>query len=455
MKPAQWMAVLLLALMVGGITFVMVYLGSTHGPVAATPMPKSASLSFGQKKYPGEGDKGLITEVNQTGHQDFWFVNDSGEEVPVGLNSKSCTCTQVELSIAPESWKSRLPEEAAGRVLQRASLLLPSGELDGLQTLASYAPELSESEVKTTQLTRGNSVTVPKDAMGWVRLNWQKPDPRTLNTSADLWMSQQNGTATARLEASVLIVRPMVLNTDVSAGSFDLRDLEKGRKTWIVCWSMTRPSFAIKVQRDPERKAESDPVEVGQPIPLTAEDLRHFETSEKTPLQMLSGYRIPVTVHAKAKDGTPIEWGHFRRYVSLTSEDGIEPVQVKVTGDMHGEVTIGNNHEGKAINLGPFARSRGARGEIILQTDVRGLELKLDAARVPEYLKVRFPEQPEVTPNGHRMWVLEVEVPPNAAIGEFPRPDDPVYRDSAIYVTTNENPPRSIRVPVAGAANVN
>ncbi|HEY7428431.1 MAG TPA: hypothetical protein VH682_29635 [Gemmataceae bacterium] len=457
MKPAQWMAVLLLALMVGGITFVMVYLGSSGAHVAVTPTPKTtAGLTFGQKKYPGEGDKAMTTEVNKTGHQDFWFVNDSGQDVPVGMNSKSCTCTQVELAIAPESWKSRWLEEAAGRVLQQASLLLPSQELNGLQTLASYAPKLSESEVNTTLLTRDNSFTVPAGAFGWVRLTWQKPEARALNTSAELWMGHRDSTTSARLEASVLIARPMEVNPEVSAGSFSLRDLEKGKQMWIVCWSMTRPSFTVKVQQDREHKAESDAVEVGQPIPLSAEDLRHLEQSERVPLQILSAYRIPVTLHAKAKDGTPIEWGHLRRYVSLTSDDpGIEPVQVKVTGDMHGAVAIGNGNEGKTINLGPFARSRGARGDIVLQTDVKGLDLKLDRARVPEYLKVRFPQKPEVSPSGHREWLLEVEVPRNAASGEFPRSDNPVYRDSAIYVTTNENPPRSIRVPVAGAANAN
>src|SRR5262249_37924816 len=121
MKPAQWMAVLLLALMVGGITFVMVYLGSSSGPAANTPSPKlGASLTFVQKKYPGEGDKPMTTEVNKTGHQDFWFVNDSGQDVPVGMISKSCTCTQVEVSIAPEGWKSDWAEASAGQVLRQA-----------------------------------------------------------------------------------------------------------------------------------------------------------------------------------------------------------------------------------------------------------------------------------------------------------------------------------------------
>jgi hypothetical protein len=49
--------------------------------------------------------------------------------------------------------------------------------------------------------------------------------------------------------------------------------------------------------------------------------------------------------------------------------------------------------------------------------------------------------------------VLEVRIPRDKARGEFPRLDDPVYHDSAIYVKTKEKPPRTIRIPVTGTAN--
>jgi hypothetical protein len=275
-----------------------------------------------------------------------------------------------------------------------------------------------------------------------------------LHTDADLWLSQKDGVAGVHLEVGVRIARPIEVKEEVSVGSFNIRDLETERKTWVFCWSATRPSYTVKM--DPihgQRAAESDPVEVGQPIPLSAAELRDLEQSEKTPERILSGYRIPVTLRAKAKDDTPIEWGQFHRYINLSSDDeGIEPVQVKVTGVVHGDVMVGGDKDSGVINLGPFSRSRGAHGEIVLQTDVQGLELKLDLSRVPEYLKARLGE-PETSPSGHRVWVLEVEALPDKARGEFPRTDDPAYRDSAIYVTTEEKLPRSIRVPVIGAAN--
>jgi hypothetical protein len=400
----------------------------------------------------------LTTEVNQLGHQDFWFRNDSGENVPIGLNEKGCTCSEVEVSIAPKSWVPSLLEESAGRFLQQASSLSPRLS-DSLRDLAAMhgAAQLPEKEAQTTQLTRDNSAMVPAGAFGWVRLSWRRKRPEPVpNLHADLWMSQKGSAANARLEVGVMVTRPVEVSSEMTLGSFTLRDLEKGQKKWLQCWSFTRPSFQLKVEPIHRGKAESDPIEIGQPIPLSDADLRHIEkSSEKLHmLRLLSGYRIPVTVRGRAKDGTPIEWGHFRRYVNLSSDDdGIEPMEVKLIGEVHGDVTVGSEKEGGTINLGPFVRSRGARGEIVLQTDAPNLNLELDKAHVPEFLKAHFPDKPETSPGGHRLWVLEVNVPPNAARGEFPRADDPLYHDSAIYVKTKEQQPRTIRIPVTGTAN--
>lgn len=456
MKSAQWMAVFILAMMVGGITFVMVYLGNNRSNSETPPTP--ASLTFVAKQFPQKGEKALTTEVNQRGYHDYWFRNESGQDVPIGLNEKGCTCSEVEVFLAPESWAPRLVDEAAGRFLRGTSALSPRPS-DALRDLAApYAPaQLPEEEAQSTLLTRDNSFSVPAGAFGWVRMSWRRKNPEAVpNLHAELWMSQRGGTASTRLDAGVLIARPVEVNKEMTLGPYTLRDLEKGQKTWILCWSLTRPTFHIQVEPVHSGKAESDPVEIGQPVALSDADLRHIEkSSEKLHMvRLLSGYRVPVTVRARAKDGTAIEWGHFRRFVNLTSDDdGIEPVEVKLIGEVHGDVTVGSGTEGGAINLGPFVRSRGTRGEIVLQTDAPGIDLELDKAHVPEFLEAKFPDKPETSPGGHRLWVLEVKVRPNAARGEFPRAEDPVYHDSAIYVKTKTEPRRTIRIPVTGVAN--
>jgi hypothetical protein len=454
MKLAQWTAVLVLAAMVGGITFVMVYLGGSR--TAEVKPPPLDGLTFVSKRYPEEGAKAITTEVGKPGYQDFWFQNDTGRPVAVGLNAKSCKCTNIELTIAPESWKPYLIAEAAARMLQRAPRTLP----DWAVWVATFQHDrvfrpMPESEAKTTPLISEESVEVPPGAVGWVRLTWrgERAEPRFLN--ADLWMNQKTGSINAVLEVGTMISEPMVVARELTIDKFDIRDLEKGKRYSIVCYSITRPVFEVRAERASENiKPESDPIEVGQPIPLTDAQLRKLEESkDRHMLRLLSGYRIPIFLHAKAKDNTPFETGHFRRFVKLTSPDeGIEPVEIEVTGFVEGDVKVGGPKESGSILLGPFPSSRGAKGDITLQTDRPNLDLTLDTTRVPSFVKARL-EGPEKTPGDHRMWVLRVEVPPNKADGEFPRPEDPVFRDSAIYVKTNETPPRSIRIPVRGVAN--
>lgn len=460
MKTAQWTAVLALALMVGGITFVMVYLGGTKSNTADTTIEEQPpGLTFASKRYPAEeGGKALTSEINQEGHQDYWFANDSDKDVKIGLNGKSCTCANVEISVVNDYWKPHLVAQAGRRLLQRGVQ-----RLENVPTwAATYEPdkvfvEVPEAEVKTTQLSGEDVATVPSGALGWVRIRWHRKNPEPLMLWAELWQGHPSSGVVARLEAGVRVSDPLEAHKEISLGSFDVRDLEKGKRASIICWSVTRPSIHLKATLTHPRggTAESDPVELGKPEQLGSAGIHKLEQSQTLHMVRLrSAYRIPLTLKARAKDDTPFDWGHFRRYVTLSSDDeSIEPVQVEVTGEVRGDVAVGSGKEGGTINLGPFLSSRGAHGDIVLHTDVRGLTLELDKERVPPYLEAIF-DKPEETGSGHRIWVLRVKVRPGEARGEFPRSDESVYRDSAIYVkTTHEKPSRLIRIPVRGVAN--
>jgi hypothetical protein len=470
MKPGQWTAILVLALMVGGISFVSVYLGDfrrDNSDETVTVAP--TTLVFPFKTFPREDEKVQTTEVRQVGHQDYWFVNDSQQDVKVGLNGKGCTCTEVELTVAPPEWMEYLARSAVTQALQQ-----PPRGLDNVTTLAAanershQFPELPDAE--GTMLTKEYYATVPAGAVGRVRLTWKQEQVKPLRTYAELWLGQRDGNATARLEAGVRISSPVEVSREFTLEPISERELEKlqsepertGRRGrgWIVCYSLTRPTFHLKAEllHHEPHAAQSDPVEVGTPIPLEEEVLRRLEEKSEGMhrLTALSGYRIPVTVWARAKDGTPIEWGRFHRIVQLTSPDpGFEPVQIQVTGEVVGDISIGSGDEGGTINLGPFPGSHGTSRAINLETDEKGLDLELEKTRNPKFLKVTLSE-PQDGP-GHRAWVLRVTVPPNAAHGEFPRPDNPDYRDSAIYVKTKGGKTgtslRSIRIPVRGVAN--
>ncbi len=462
MKPAFWTAVLILALMVGGLSFVSVYLTGSTRDGSDQPTASSPSLTFPIKTFPREGEKVQTTEVNQTGWQDYWFVNETEQEMAVGLNSKGCTCSEVEITVAPPSWMPYLASSAVLGALQQ-----PPRGLDNLTMLAAaYArehlfPEMPSAE--STMLTREFSATVPAGAIGRVRLSWHQPVVKPLVTYADLWMGQRGGSANARLETRVLIAAPLEANKDLNIPTLSERELiriGKSKPAWIICFSLTRPSFQLKAELLHSRfKPESDPIQVGKPIPLSIEDLQRIERSDEKMhrLHALAGYRIPVTMRAKAKDGTPVEWGRFHRVVELSSTDpDIEPVQVQVSGEVVGDISVGSGAEEGTINLGPFPYTRGKKAAVVLQTDDKTIDLELDKKHMPKYLKANL-SAPREEASGHRSWVLKVEVPPKAAQGGFPRADDPDYRDSAIYVKTSKGKadpaPRSVRIPVRGEAN--
>ncbi|HZV05880.1 MAG TPA: hypothetical protein VE999_12425 [Gemmataceae bacterium] len=468
MKPAQWTAILVFALMVGGISFVTVYLGGSSRTIDEVVPEAPPTLTFPIKAVGLGRDIPLVTEIRHHGHQDYWFVNESGQDLDVGLIEKGCTCSTVEIAVAPPSWWTGYAGRwAATQVLAAAQLPLRGWEeltiLALLNTRERKFPELPDNGTDPILLDKdqANSFRVPAGAIGRVRLNWSQPQTRDLNTHADLWIGQRTGTAHARLDARVLIVEPaLLIAKQVTLPAVTIRELayleksKAGKQDWIICGSLTRQHFHMKAELMHERiKAESDAVELGEPIPVDSEELR--KETEKFGEHMptiLSGFKIPVMVKAHAKDGTPVEWGHFRRYIRMTAEDSNDSVMVEVTGEVLGDVNVGEVGKVRGtLDLGPFPRKRGTHGRIMLRTDERDLDLELDASRLPEYIKASL--KPKEMTRGHRSWELRVEIPPNAASGEFPRNDSPVYRDSAVYVKTKEKLPRSIRVPVMGTAN--
>ena len=208
MKTVEWTVAFALALMVGGITFVMVYFGSSNTHITPPTIEQlPPSLTFASERYPKEAGKALTSEINQEGHQDYWFVNDSDKDVNVGLSGKSCTCANVEISVVNDYWKPRLLAQAGGRLLQRGMR-----RLEDLPTwAATYEPdkvfvEVPEDEVKTTPLSANEVAAVPAGALGWVRIRWRREQPEALLLRAALWMGHPDRGVQAYLEASVRVL---------------------------------------------------------------------------------------------------------------------------------------------------------------------------------------------------------------------------------------------------------
>src|SRR5260370_16009819 len=106
-----------------------------------------------------------------------------------------------------------------------------------------------------------------------------------------------------------------------------------------------------------------------------------------------------------------------------------------VTGSVQGRVQIGTSQDSGRILLGVFDSSAGsARQAITLTANSAGVDLEVDKERTPEYLR-EGAELDKLAPlAGLPRWKLHVQVKPGAAHGAFPRADDSMYPDSAVFL---------------------
>src|SRR5207302_5628853 len=90
-------------------------------------------------------------EVGQAQTHDFWYKNNNAQDLPVGVNHKTCQCTSVELWIAPREWTDVPPAADRDR----------------------RAKELEAVAARTELKEKEDGVTVPAGAVGLVRLGWK------------------------------------------------------------------------------------------------------------------------------------------------------------------------------------------------------------------------------------------------------------------------------------------
>jgi hypothetical protein len=250
-----------------------------------------------------------------------------------------------------------------------------------------------------------------------------------------------------------------------------LREDALGSKTTrgIICWSSTRASLRLEAKDGRGLDPYHDPFFVGKPEPLSSEEIGKLEKMNREDNditwegRVLCAYRIPVTVLAVSKDGkTPFDIGPFLRHVIVSSPDvpSAETKQVTVTGRVSGIVDIGSSDEsGAEIDFTTFPRLQGKRESVAVQSDRADLELAIDDKRTSKFLKATLRK-----PDPDRQeWKLTVEVKPGEAFGDFPRMRDPLFEDSAVYLTATfsvadtkgekKKTTRPIRIAVKGTAN--
>jgi hypothetical protein len=441
----------LLIIVFGGIIAGLTFARQWLAPPAPPPPPsksgddpkKSLLIDFG-----GTTMAGLNYEMTPArGYQDLWFKNDKSEDLELGLVQTSCKCAGVEVTLISsqetETLRNWMPA-AAGTLLG----LGPAG------LLAVMGPgQLTMSEMRSlNEETRWHALKreelepapfpLPGKSEGIIRMRWEGRKSGPERISATIWVQpvhQPSKRTYTNLELPMVFVRPLMIQP--SQASLALRAGDK-KTVSFWCWSSTRSGFSLTAQEESHNPCFSCVC-----VPLTGEEYEQaLKTIKSTPPpSILSGYRIAVTVSERLENGPQMDLGHFNRKIVLQSSDleflpGTNEFNVSVQGYVQGEVSVGLERDKDQVNLGSYLVTRGTTKTVPVETLKSGLKLK-KIDQTPPFLDVQLKEKGNSL-EGTR-YSMTVTVPPNR--GYLPE-------DSVIVLETNDQPPRKVRIPVAGIA---
>jgi hypothetical protein len=504
MKTSQWVgALVVLVVMVFIITFAMNFLRPGTREVIDTRTTKETFYdgplpTFYYKSLPANPANpaqgvdpaspamaayAIYREERKTDHLDFLMENPNDADIKIGLISKNCRCAKVDVVPVSEEWKRRRAGLAAGEIMAA----YPAAEL-GLENFFGITSSVlwikPDEELKKLEDALPPSVTldprdlpqagqqetvVPRNSLSFVRLGWDDTKTGVEHFSAELWIGNPKSSKTAMLEVTAVhFVSPVRVEfPDLKAGDLNESDLEKKPfEGAFRVWSSTRPALKLKTEViRPMRFDEKrfDPFEVGQPVPMTGEELANLHRLPDAAGTVLCAYRIPVKINGRSPDKTTaVDLGSFRRRLLIWNEDDDkgqpdkpkQPIEVTVSGSVQGRVQIGTTLDNGRILLGVFDSATGSSKQAItLTANSAGVDLEVDRERTPEYLRDGAELEKLAPLAGLPRWKLTVRVKPNLAHGTFPRADDSMYRDSAVFLKVKGDVVQNVRVPVDGTAN--
>jgi hypothetical protein len=460
MKSQTQTIVLVLAIigLIGGITFVRNWISTRQQDDLdlGGPPPSETRIDFKEKVAP----KASEFESNGEGHYDFWFQNPNDFTVEIGLNQKSCTCSNVAaLILTPEEEEGLRKKKPVSGVPQVSDA--SAGPLDILAAAVALNEEgkalfLKESK-RWQPLREGNEspvASIPAKATGIVRLSW-KGKQGVQRLIAEMW-GQESGKAktrnvVAKLEVPVVIVAPIQVFPETEA-AFTLEPTQS-HEFECLCWSSTRPKFQIKSAKE----ESNDPCIRCTFSPIGGEELPRWigilnanleKTTQPIPTQILCMYRVMVKVDERLPGGPQMALGPFMRKVVITTDQEDYPtVTINVQGVVRGDIKVGTDEDYDRVSLKSFSARRGTTVTVPIFSSLADVVLQVKSKK-PDYLKVELQEKNKEAGEVGKRWGLVVTVPPGRAAGQMPR-------DSEIILTTQGQTSRLIRIPVRGLASTN
>ncbi len=422
MKSHIQIALLILGLaaLIGGVTFLAQYGWNGRSPSSPTPTARpEPPLVFPQTSAQWDGpgpNYAAESEVGRTGFHDFGFENREPCAVELAIRAVQGPCSAVQVGI-----QERIGQTAPTQGITWHPLM------PGKSGPAVVPPAVGKSE----------------PTRGVVRISWESPRLGRAGVVIELeGRAQPAGPAVPiRLTVPVVVVPALrIYPARVELG--ELRRGQPGTATFW-CWSSTRPGFSLW---PPARDVV--PWFDFACTPLTADECRELErrlAAQNLPTRVLAGYRVVVTGHEQRPGVGALDLGPLQRTIALSTDPGLEPPRLDVTGVVRGPVQVGSGNEKDRIDLGNFAAAQGTSARpLVLTAEEPGMQVQLDRC-VPDYLVAKLEEISPPGTTGLRRWKLRVDVPPDCAAGPMPA-------GSAVWLRLTGAEPRRLRIPLTGNA---
>jgi hypothetical protein len=431
----QFIVVLLMVLIVGGITFISEFLAKRESPEEVKAKENKESLFFTRTSVQWDTD-GYVKEYEpfREGHYDFPVLNRTSAPRELGLADNGCDCSRILFApLSKEQWQQFQPE----RIKLAEPNVVPSDmmlEWQGLTPNAVSNPALEPS------------------AGGVVRLVWhgRKNPGSDLNLSASIWDRAKGAVEKRTTRLQVPLVMSFPINfAKLRHEQQDKDDVgalgpRKMLKTEYQLWSPTRDAIEVTLKTDHLPKNVAAWIK-----PMNASEAQALEVElrkEKFNTRVRWAARLQIQIH-ETKDGEELPIAPFQFQFPLVMDDfPLELPVPQVRGRVLGDIEIGAEKDGGKINLNLFSSQEGTEKTVPLWTPERA-ELTVERViSTNENIRARLTKIPEESMDGKARWNVNVKVAPNGPLGEL---------DATLLLqlkSTPTSPPRQIRIPIMGTA---
>jgi hypothetical protein len=431
---------------IGGLSFIR---NQVRSPPPAEPSANEEpdiGVSEARVEFPLTVVSGVPEyELHGAGKYEFWFQNPNSEAIELGLKSKSCKCSKIEIiGLTPEEAKTirqRLPTAAIAQVLAGTS-----GFLSMISISAAANTDLCgffNQPDRWQPLVPGDDkkvARVPGDGAGYVRFHWEGRAQGPIRLTAQVWAQLEGKPLTRGSETSLEIPIIIVRAIRVYPERTTVQDLGPNQARSAACyvWSSTRAGFSLSAQEDKE-----DPCVVCTAEYLTGEEFQEAAellAKQESNTHPLSIYRVNVLLNERVP-GKQMDLGPFVHEVQLKpDQEDLEKLAFSIGGTVRGDIQVGGSDDRDRIVLRTFSFEKGVTQHMAVDTAQPGTEVVLDSWS-PKYLNVELVKQQKGDAASH--WDLVVTVPPHRGAGALPK-------DSHIMLKTLDSPPRRIRIPIIG-----